>query len=127
MKRVSKSALIVGLLVATVALAGALFSWWRWERIAVVEGDIALPPGSKVVRVSEPSESGSARVYTVQNRRPQDALKRFLSDELRLRGWEREDEFDNVVKYTSGNRNLRVVFHKEKGRTKFTLSIKPCR
>ena len=124
MRRFSTSALIIGLTVVAVAVAAAAFSWWRWERIAIVEGDIALPPGSEVIRISEPSEPGSPKVYTVQNRRPEDALRKFFSDELRLRGWEMSGDFENVARFSSGRRSLRIVFHREAGGTKFTLSLR---
>ena len=125
MKGLSISALLFGLIVAAVALAGALFAWWRWERIAIVEGDVALPPGTEIVRISEPENPGEAKVYIAHNKRPATSLRDFFKDELEQRGWEEEGASDNVTKYSNGGRSLRIVFHGEKGGTKFTLSLKP--
>ena len=127
MKGLSISALLLGLIVAAVALAGSLFAWWHWERIAIVEGDVALPPGTEIVRVSEPENPGEAKVYIAHNRRSTKSLREFFKDELEQRGWSEERSYDRTARYSNGGRSLRIVFHGEMGGTKFTLSLKPPR
>jgi hypothetical protein len=120
------SAAILGLAVVAVAVAASSLAWWRWERIGTFAGDVPLPPGTEVVRVNNPESEGEACSIVGRNRSGTKRLLAFYRSQLIARGWRPERQEEARARYRLGKRVLRLVLHRQKKLTVFTLHVAPC-
>ncbi len=122
--RLAKSAVILGIATAAVAVIASAAAWWRWERIDLFLGEVPLPPGSEVVRSVEPGEGRKYHSAVIRSGRTPDEVRAFYKREMEVRGWRLEEESELKGRYRSGRKLLRLVLHSNPEGTVFTLSLR---
>jgi len=128
MAATGRGVIAFGTAAVAVAAAAAALAWWRWESVAVVAGDIPLPPGTEVLSVrSREAREGAACTFGCRARLGAAEVRAHFLESLAGRSREVRRSGEHRLAMRLEGRMLRLVLHPHRHWTDFTLDINPCR
>lgn len=125
-RRLNKWALLIGIMVCVTAVVAAGVSWWRWERVLTVAGDVPLPPATELLEARLVEGKEDKCVYRCTNPREAGKVRDFFVRELEAGGWILEPDDGSEILFSKQEKTVRIVIRLQARRTYYTVFVRPC-